>query len=64
MSNFEKSVEEKTARLAFLMEGDKGDWRDIDSCSWNFAKPVEISDLEILEGKWLGRKKEKECSTE
>lgn len=31
---------------------------------WQFAKPLDLEKFEILEGKWLGRKKEKECSTE
>ena len=64
ISDFENLVKEKTARIDFLLGGDVDDWKDIDNCSWTFAKPVELSDFEILEGKWLGRKKEKECSTE
>lgn len=64
VSDYENLVEEKTARIDVLLERDVDDWKDIDNCSWTFAKPVELSDFEILEGKWLGRKKEKECSTE
>lgn len=64
ISDYENFVKEKTARIAFLLGGDVDDWKDIDNYSWTFAKPVELSDFEILEGKWLGRKKEKECSTE
>lgn len=64
ISDHENFVKEKTARIDFLRGGDVDDWKDLYNCSWTFAKPIEISDLEILEGKWLGKKKEKECSTE
>ena len=64
MSDYENYVKEKTARIDFLLGGGVDDWKDIDNYSWTFAKPVELSDFEILEGKWLGRKKEQECSTE
>lgn len=31
---------------------------------WKEAIPLDITEFQTLEGKWLGRKKEKECSTE
>lgn len=63
-SDHKSLVDEKDSRIDFVKKKFKEKWVDKDNCPWKFAQPIEISDLEILEGKWLGKKKEKECSTE
>lgn len=60
-----KGFLEKRSTPAVLVKGKcSPDYKASDNIPWRFAEPLNINDFEILEGKWLGKKKEKQCSTE